>query len=387
MTSRFHGRCLSDAAVLSEAAALARSERSQLADLLVRIAEIDRRRLYLGAGYPTMSAYCVGELGFSEDKAGKRIHAARTALRFPVLFEALDDGRLELTAIRLLAPHLTEENVDELVAKAAACRRMSDIQVLLAQRFAEPDLLSEADFRVVHSHAPGHASAPVESGDPHDANASAEVVNSHAPGHASAPVESGEWVHLRIRVRKDKLAYARNLLSHSLPSGDACVVFDRALDALIEKAEKKKFAACTSPRAPRPRTLQDRCIPAQVRRAVWERDGGQCTFVSEKGRRCSSRRLLEYDHIRPVARGGKASIEGIRLRCRGHNQYEAERAFGGEFMRKKRDSASPAGPGNSSNRRAREPLAGGRPSSRSSRTPASPPPEKHPIRHSRVLDD
>src|SRR5262249_16829872 len=153
-----------------------------------------------------------------------------------------------------------EENVDELVAKAAACHRMSDIQVLLAQRFAEPDLLSEADFRVVHSHAPGHvsapvgsgdphdanasaevvhshapghASAPVESGDPHGANASAEVVHSHAPGHASAPVESGEWVHLRIRVRKDKLAYARDLLSHSLPSGDACVVFDRALDALI----------------------------------------------------------------------------------------------------------------------------------------------------------
>jgi len=312
MSSRFQGRCLSDTAVLSQATALARSERSHQADLLVRIAEIDHRRLYLPAGYPTMSAYCVGELGFSEDKAGKRIQAARTALRFPVLFEALDDGRLELTAIRLLAPHLTEENVDELVAKAAACHRMSDIQVLLAQRFAEPDLLSEADFR---------------------------VVNSHAPGHASAPVESGEWVHLRIRVRKDKLAYARDLLSHSLPSGDACVVFDRALDALIEKAEKKKFAACTSPRAPRPRTVQDRCIPAQVRRAVWERDGGQCTFVSEKGRRCSSRRLLEYDHIRPVARGGKASIEGIRLRCRGHNQYEAERVFGGEFMRKKRQEA------------------------------------------------
>src|SRR5262249_44755503 len=169
-------------------------------------------------------AYCVGELGFSEDKAGKRIQAARTALRFPVLFEALDDGRLELTAIRLLAPHLTEENVDEMVAKAAACHRMSDIQVLLAQRFAEPDLLSEADFRVVNSHAPGHVSAPVESGDSGSTEATegvapgvggtpAEVVNSHAPGHVSAPVESSEWVQLRVRVRRDKLRYARDLLS------------------------------------------------------------------------------------------------------------------------------------------------------------------------------
>ena len=339
MSSRFQGSQLSDVTVLNEAPAMAAGERSHTADLLVRIAEIDRRRLYLPAGYPTMSAYCVGELRFSEDKAAKRIHAARTAVRFPVLFEALDDGRLELTAIRLLAPHLTDENVDELVARAAACRRMADLQAFLSQRFAEPDLLSSPTVWVVESHAPGHASAPVGSGGSPIGSAPAEVVNSHAPGHASAPVDGYEWVHLRIKVRKDKLQYARDLLSHALPSGDACVVLDRALDALIEKSERTKFAACASPRAPRPRNLRDRCIPAAVRRAVWERDGGRCTFVSEKGRRCDSRRRLEFDHIKPLARGGKASVEGIRLRCRGHNQYEAERAFGTEFMEKKRQGA------------------------------------------------
>jgi 5-methylcytosine-specific restriction endonuclease McrA len=83
--------------------------------------------------------------------------------------------------------------------------------------------------------------------------------------------------------------------------------------------------------------LAARTIPADVRRAVWERDEGRCTFVSESGHRCEERRVLEYDHVHPVALGSvHPSVEGIRLRCRAHNQYEAERVFGSEFMEKKR---------------------------------------------------
>jgi hypothetical protein len=32
-------------------------------------------------------------------------------------------------------------------------------------------------------------------------------------------------------------------------------------------------------------------------------------------------------------------VDGMRLRCRAHNQYEAERVFGAEFMRRKREKA------------------------------------------------
>jgi len=82
-----------------------------------------------------------------------------------------------------------------------------------------------------------------------------------------------------------------------------------------------------------------RHIPADVKREVWERDGGQCTYVSDSGRRCEERGLLEFDHMDPVALGGEASIERIRLRCRAHNQLEAELVFGAEFMRYKREEA------------------------------------------------
>ena len=71
---------------------------------------------------------------------------------------------------------------------------------------------------------------------------------------------------------------------------------------------------------------------------MWERDGGRCTFVSESGHRCEARTRLEFDHVEPVAHGGHATVQGLRLRCRAHNQLEAERAFGRDFMNSKRET-------------------------------------------------
>ena len=85
--------------------------------------------------------------------------------------------------------------------------------------------------------------------------------------------------------------------------------------------------------------MNPRYIPAHVKRGVWERDQGQCTFVGDTGQRCESRKFLEYDHVDPVARGGQATVQGLRLRCRGHNQLEAERTFGAGFMSAKREDA------------------------------------------------
>jgi len=126
------------------------------------------------------------------------------------------------------------------------------------------------------------------------------------------------------------------LLGHQVPSGDLAEVLDRALDALIAKLEKRKFAATDRPQR-KPRPARDaRTIPAHVRRAVRKRDGGRCTFVSDNGTRCPATSRLEFDHVTPVARGGEATIGGIRLRCRAHNQYGAERVFGVGFMHAKR---------------------------------------------------
>ena len=160
-----------------------------------------------------------------------------------------------------------------------------------------------------------------------------------------APV-AFERFALQVTIEQDthdKLRYAQALLSHQVPSGDIAQVVDRALDALIAQLEKQKFAATARPRRHSRRSgLNPRYIPAHVKRAVWERDQGQCTFVSDTGRRCESRKFLEFDHVDPVALGGQATVEGLRLLCRGHNEYEAERTFGSGFMNARLEEARSA---------------------------------------------
>ena len=65
-----------------------------------------------------------------------------------------------------------------------------------------------------------------------------------------------------------------------------------------------------------------RYIPSYLRKSIWERDEGQCTYVHhETKRRCASRHLLQIDHIQPFALGGRTKKENLRLLCAGHNQY------------------------------------------------------------------
>jgi hypothetical protein len=105
------------------------------------LAELDARRLYLGAGHSSPFTYCRDGLGLSDDAAYNRVQAARACRLFPQVLEQLVDGSLAVTSVRLLARHLTAENHRELLA-AASRRSKREVEELIAHRFPKPDTLS-----------------------------------------------------------------------------------------------------------------------------------------------------------------------------------------------------------------------------------------------------
>ncbi|HET7904890.1 MAG TPA: hypothetical protein VFM17_10025 [Candidatus Eisenbacteria bacterium] len=356
---------LSDAALLRALARLIAQDRWTMAEILAHIGEVDARRLYAPAGYSCMHAYCVGELRLSDDAAARRIQAARAARRTPAVLEAVAEGRLHLTAVCLLAPYLTQENAEELI-EAATHRRKTEIEMVLLRRLSPGGVAQHAPAHVGGGGlGPGgdvdeHALAHVEGGGSGSGGESAEHALAHVGGVGLGSVSpSPERVSLRMTISintQEKLRYAQALLSHAVPDGDPAEVLDRALDVLIRELERRKFGARSAraraakargadrrdstTAAPAERSAaRPRYIPAAVRRTVWERDGGRCTFESAAGHRCDARRFLEFDHVEPLARGGRATVDGLRLRCRAHNQYEAERIFGMGFMSERRREA------------------------------------------------
>jgi hypothetical protein len=321
---------------------LADRDRHITADLLAHIASADERELYIEWGFSCLHAYCLEELKMSEDAAYKRINAARAAARFPLIFEAVADGRLHLSGVVLLAPQLTEATADLIPAAFGLSKKA--IEQLLADRFPRPDL--PARIREIGASSPETQLAPGRVGN--DAPPESGELEL-APGQVAAPAErnrirplGGKRFAIETTVGEkahDDLRYAAALLGLRVGPENLRELTERAYAALAREAEKNKFGSrCPSRRSARPST-NPRYVPKDVLCQVMERDGGRCTYVSPDGRRCEATSRLELDHIVPVAKGGQATVENLRARCRGHNQLEAKRTFGAELMKAKVSSA------------------------------------------------
>src|SRR5262245_27322609 len=93
---------LSDEQLTAQVIQLARHEREGTASLVEHLAEFGARKLYLGQGCASLFTYCTEVLHLSEHETYLRITAARLSRRFPVVLNGLQDGRVNLTTLKLL---------------------------------------------------------------------------------------------------------------------------------------------------------------------------------------------------------------------------------------------------------------------------------------------
>lgn len=338
---------LTDRDLLVEVKRLANNERDATAALVASLAEVDARRLFRGEGCSSLFAYCTQVLHLSESAAYARIAAARAGREFPLILKSLADGDVTLTTVCLLAPHLTGENHCA-VLETARHKGKREVEQLVAALHPQPDVAST--IRKLPSPKPPDpirsvgatvTDAPVEtlfvpvlaSPDVPATKAVPAIVPAVAPTSSCRAIVmplAPERYKVQFTVGRethDKLRRAQDLMRHSVPNGDPAKIFDRALTLLVERLERTKLASALRPRQPQPPAAESRHIPASVRRAVWARDGARCAFVGGEGR-CAERGFLELHHVVPYARGGAATEANIQLRCRAHNQYEAEQVFG-----------------------------------------------------------
>jgi hypothetical protein len=325
---------VSDADLIAKVKRLAADERAATTDLLRSLMEFDVRRLYLGEGYPSLFAYCTQVLHYAEHAALNRIEVARAAKRFPVLLEHIAQGNLHITGARLIAPHLTDDNADALLA-AARHRSKREIEELIAGLRPRPDV-APIIRKLPTAKAPSRARSvtiAVAEQSPAllDSSQPATVVTSAAARSLVAPFapERFKVLFTITRETRDKLRQVQDLMRHVIPDGDPARIFDRALTMLLADLERKRFGVASRPQPNRPCREDARHIPAVVRRTVWQRDAGRCAFRSSEGR-CGERGFLEFHHVVPFAVGGTATVENIELRCRAHNVYEASLFFNAE---------------------------------------------------------
>jgi hypothetical protein len=346
---------LSDHDLLARITALAVNEREATVELLAHLAELDSRpSLYASQGYGSLFSYCRHVLRLSEDAACNRIDAAKACRRFPLILDLLARGEVSVTTVRMLRKHLTPEN-HEAVLERASGRSRREIEALVAELAPRPD--APPLVRKLPTSSPSILSPTTPQP---SAEAPAAEGSAPAPWNPPLPVPrrpviettSPERYRVQFTVGKethDKLRCLQELLRREIPDGDPGAIFDRAITLLLAKVEGKKLGATARPRqSPSIRPGTDRSasrdIPSHVRRGVSKRDAGQCGFVGPGGQRCPERTFLEYHHIVPYALGGRATMDNISLRCRRHNQYEAELVFGPRDRPVSGETAAPQAP-------------------------------------------
>ncbi len=368
-------KALSDTDLVCALKFLAERARHNEIRLLAHLSEFDSRRLCVETGFRSLYEYCTGTLGFDEHESYRRIRAARVVRGFPEAMRALENRRVTIAALVVLSPWLERENVGPWL-KTAEGKSKRELEALVAARYPQapqPDAIRRLpNAPMIVSGAPPYAfeamaststSPNVQFSGVSDAQAVGASVQGEGtpPGVVEwptlpSPAERLQWGWQqlspisaeRVRVGFDAAAIvgslierARQILRHKYPEGrledlirEALETYldrkdpQRRLDMKAAKAEAVADGAAT-PHERLPTSFlrtwaAGRYIPAKVKSAVWQRDDGRCAWREPDGTVCGSKDWLEYDHIRPYAKGGKSEdARNVRLLCRVHNQASA----------------------------------------------------------------
>jgi hypothetical protein len=360
---------------------LVRNERHLAVQFVVELAGFAKRELYRELGYNSLFYYCVRQLGLSKSSAFRRSEAARLIARFPAIADRLAEGRLSIRALVELREVLTEENHAGVLTRAEG-KSQEEAQLLAVEYRPRPvprDVVRALPMPLAPSGSSAPFDSPGLSGSLGPAAPIAPSASSARPGLSAPPAQSAQPAPLGARdsvpagtrmpplppevvkpltpeLRRlnvtvtaefiDELEQVRVALSHQCPDGNFEQVVREAFKLVLERDRKRK-ALTDRPRTltdrPRPLTDRplpqveaagenDRYVPAAVKRTVWERDKGRCTWPMGDGKICGSRHRLEFDHDLEVALGGKPTVGNIRLLCQCHNLMKAEQRFGRTFM-------------------------------------------------------
>ena len=307
---------VSDVELLSSVKSIKSSEDKAVAQIVLHLYEINIRKLYRDAGYPSLFNYCVSALGYSESSAYRRMVAAKALAENPEIYDLLAEGKITLFTVAEIYKTVKPEDKAK-VLEAAIGQPKSEVLKLTAQYLAPSTGLKRERLRmkkvVKSSNLEVQASLPLFTQPEEQAEEEFRFA------------ASLEFDQQFMELYEEAKSYVGPVpMVEVLRSGLKAFVDKKRLRA--PKAKKVLVPANEEPSQSLAKPT--RYIPKATRYQVKARDNHQCSFTSKDGHRCEERVALQFDHIVPFAKGGSNEVSNLRLLCSAHNLLCAEREFG-----------------------------------------------------------
>jgi hypothetical protein len=257
-------------------AELLRKEHGAMADFLLLLADLDRRKLWRDLGHASLFSFLRRELGLSAGAAQYRKTAAELVQRFPQVEAALREGRLCLSSVIELAKVLTPENAPEVLPRffglssrdaaqmAVSIRPVEDPpqrEVVIPLRAAVPEVSAAI--------AAPQVAAAVAVETPAQLFRAPEVERpsvraAAAPPRSTVQPLAAEASRLHVTVSRrflEKLEAATAALSHALPGAGMEEILEAGLDLVIAEHARRKGVVAKPRKEPPPRARSPATSP------------------------------------------------------------------------------------------------------------------------------
>ena len=305
-------KSLSDSALLSKVELLVNKERRVSVEILWHLREIEKRQLFAKRGYSSLWEYATQALGYSAGAASRRLQSMRLLQDLPEVEPAIQSGKVSLSTVSALQTFIRQD-----------------------EKIRDEKYTTE-EKRDLFEQIQGKSKAECES---LFIGISPEAV-AQTTGERERLVSPN---HTEIRFVADdelmaQLKRIRELSAHRNPDPSYLELFKYLSELALKKLEpvkdsKPASASVTPPADIAKRHTENRYVPSPLRRYIWKRDHGVCTYVDPLTQKsCGSRHGLQIDHVVPIKLGGTTIDTNLRLLCATHNRLAATQAFGHGIM-------------------------------------------------------
>lgn len=258
-----------------KATRLANSYLSMEKELIEVLQSIDKKRIFVALGYPSLFVYCTKALSLSEAQAYAFISVSRKCTEVPLLQKAIAENAVTVSKARRIVSVIDKGNAPEWLDRATTLTAKELEREVVATK---PEEKFRSQIRPV------------------------------SPTHSKLTVALSSETETLVLTVQDLLCQKRQRHCDL-----ETVVREMALHFLKSEDPLRKTS--------RPRVEEPRTVTQSLRRAVLQRDEGSCQAVLPTGEKCGQSRWLHLHHVEKKSQGGKNNAVNLITLCSGHHRF------------------------------------------------------------------
>ena len=273
-------------------------------EVLHHLREIDYRKSFALWGHSSLYQYCMKELKYSRGSAHRRIASMKLLREVPELELKIESGEHNVSTLSQAHTFFNQE--ERQLGKTYSTEEKKEILSEIEGKS------SDQTERLLKDKSPEQKRPDKK-----------RVIN-------ATETEIRFTADQKLMEKFERL---KNLMGHKSNAQTYAGLFEELADLALKKLDPMEKPSAVPLLETKSSTGGTRYIPEKLKRAIWQRDKGQCSYVDpESGKRCDSKHALQYEHVVPFGKSGKSTFENLKLLCPSHNRLAAIQAYGLEKM-------------------------------------------------------